>query len=354
VTTARVIIDGSYGEGGGQIVRTALSLSALTGRPFTLERIRARRSNPGLGAQHLAAVRATALVCQAEVEGDEMRSRQLSFTPTTPPEPGEYTLDISDLAGIGSAGATTLLFQTVFVPLALSPGPSTLHLRGGTHVRWSPPYHYLSHVYLPLVRRIGLEAQVSLDTWGWYPASGGSWEAHIPGTARLEALRPLTLLERGALEAVVCVSAASNLPEGIIKRQTETAVQRLKARRIKPEIEETAPPSPGPGTILFLLAEYEHVAAGFAGFGRLRYPAERVAEDAVDAFEDYHGSHQALDPHLADQVILPLILAPGSSTFTTSAVTQHLLTVAWLVQQFSDRRVEISGEQGEPGTVTIT
>lgn len=350
---ATVSIDGSYGEGGGQIVRTALALSAVTGRPCALANVRAGRERPGLQAQHLAAVRALAQLCQAEVEGAALGSRQLAFAPRAPAQPGHYLFDISALAGVGSAGSATLLLQAVFVPLALAPGPSTITLRGGTHVRWSPPYHYLAEVWLPVMERIGLEARLELGDWGWHPRGGGEMSAHVAGGARREALQPLEMVDRGRLAGLWGYSAASNLPEHIIERQKERLRQQLASRHLRGEIAAWSPPSPGPGTAVFLLAEYEHVAAGFSGYGRLRYPAERVADDCFAAFDDHRRSGMALDPHLADQVILPLALAPGGSRFTTSRLTAHLRTVAWVTQQFLDREIALDGAEDGPGQVAI-
>jgi RNA 3'-terminal phosphate cyclase (ATP) len=349
-----VTLDGAHGEGGGQILRTALALSAWSGRPVRIEQIRAGRDQPGLRPQHLAAVRACAQVCAAQLEGDAIGSDTLIFAPQCTPQPGDYVLDIGQLSGEGSAGATTLLFQTLLVPLSLTEGDSTLRLRGGTHVRWSPPYHYLAEVFSPLAERCGLRMRFELAQWGWYPRGGGEMIAHIEGLGEdPAALSPLQLTQRGKLTEVWGISAASNLPEHITERQAAQAIKRLRARHLRGEIELIAAPSPGSGTVLFVVAQYEHVAAGFTGYGKLRYPAEEVANDALNAFEAHLSAKAALDPYLADQMILPLVLAPGPSRFTTSEVTGHLQTVCWVVQQFVERSIEIEGAEGQPGTVTI-
>ena len=343
-------IDGSHGEGGGQILRTALSLSVVTGRPFRMHSIRAGRRDPGLRPQHLAAVRALAAICDARLEGDALGARELTFEPTGPARPGEYVVDVQALSGTGSAGSATLILQALLPPLALADAPSCLTLRGGTHVRWSPPFHYLSEVYLPTLARAGWAVEVALKRWGWYPAGGGEFVARIEPAA---ALAPLALEDRGRLVEVVGVSAASNLPDHIIERQAERAVHRLRARHIKAEVALERPPADGPGTALFLLARHEGAVAGFTGFGRVRYPAERVADDAVDPLDRYMGSRAAVDAHLADQLVVPLALAPGTSVYTTSEVTRHLLTVAWLVPQFLQRDITIEGAEGKPGRVII-
>jgi RNA 3'-terminal phosphate cyclase (ATP) len=353
-----VTLDGSHGEGGGQILRTALALSTLTGTPVRIVHIRAGREQPGLRPQHLAAVRALGTICGANIQGGALDSRALLFEPTTTPQAGSYRFDVARISAEagrgGSAGAVTLLFQSLLPALALATGDSQLTLIGGTHVRWSPPYHYLAEVYMPMVERLGLRARLELGRWGWYPQGGGEIVAHITGLGPTpQTLEPLTLLERGKLEEVWGISAASRLPDHIIQRQKDQAIARLRARHIKAEIDAIQAPSVGPGTVLFLLAQYEHLAAGFVGYGRLRYPAEKVADDAADAFEQHLTSKQALDPHLADQIILPLALVPGTSSFTTSQITRHLLTVGWVVEQMLPRRVIIEGQESEPGTVHV-
>ena len=349
-----VSLDGSHGEGGGQILRTALTLSALSGRPFRATKVRAGRDRPGLRPQHLAAVRACAQICDARVTGDQLGSQVLLFHPASAPKSGHYVFDIPAMAGVPSAGSVSLLFQTLLLPLASASGPSTLVLRGGTHVRASPPYHYLTDVYMPMLGRIGIDARLELGPWGWYPRGGGEMIAHLEGLGPLEeCMAPLSLCERGRLQEVWGISAASNLPQHIVQRQCDHARQRLRSRHIKARIERLSPPSPGRGTILFLLAEYEHASAGFSGFGRIRYSAEKVAEDATRAFEAFHRSGAPVDPHLADQLVLPLALAPGPSTLLVSGVTRHLHTVGWAVRQFLSREVVVEGREGLPGRVDI-
>ena len=345
-----LVIDGSYGEGGGQILRSALSLSAVTGRAFRIHRIRAGRREPGLRPQHLAAVRALQAVCDARVEGDRLGSRELVFAPGGPARAGEYVLDVGELAGTGSAGATTLLFQALLPPLALAGAPSRLTLRGGTHVRWSPPYHYLTAVYLPTLARCGWTVALELHRWGWYPAGGGEIEARI---APVEALLPLEREDRGRLVDVQGLSATSNLPDHIAERQAARAVQRLRARHIKAEVDLVRPPALGAGTVVVLVARYEAAVAAFTGYGRVRFPAEEVADEAVDPLDRYIGSRAAVDPYLADQLVVPLALAPGVSRYTTSEVTRHLTTVAWLARQFLERDITIDGAEGDAGAVTI-
>ncbi len=339
-------IDGAYGEGGGQLLRTALSLAAVTGQGFHIEHLRARRPKPGLRPQHLAAVHAVAELCDAEVEGAVLNSRTLTFVPQCAPRTGSYRWDV------GTAGATTLIFQTVLWPLALSGEPSFVELIGGTHVAWSPPVDYVREVYLRTLSAIasGAVAEVDAERWGWYPRGGGLLRGQIHGGAALDGL---SLMERGSLREVSVLSAASNLPQHIVDRQAAQADFYLRKQGIVARIEKDAPLSPGQGTVVFVLAEYEHARAGFVAYGRIRRPAEEVAEEACRAFVRYHRHRQPVDEHLADQLLLPLALAQGASAYAVSGITQHLLTNAWLIGQFLPVEILISGKERKAGTVAI-
>jgi len=339
-------IDGSHGEGGGQILRTALSLAAILQRPICIEHIRAGRKEPGLRPQHLAAVRAMATICDAAVEGDRVGSDRLVFQPGHAPHAGHYVLDISQVAGVGSAGAISLIFQTMLIPLALADGPSRLVLRGGTHVAWSPPFHYLAHVYLPALARLWIKAEVRLEQWGWYPQGGGEMVASVAGSARLQAQDFTT---RGDLRRLWGLSAASHLPVHVRQRQAQQATARLRAAGFSARIEQVEAPSPGPGTCVFLCAEHAHVAAGFTAYGRRGLPAEQVADAAADQFLAYEADQGATDPHLADQLVLPLALAGGA--LTTTEITRHLVTNIWVVEQFLGQRFTLEGEEGGEGLV---
>jgi len=345
-----IIINGSYGEGGGQVLRTSLTLSALLGKPVRLENIRAKRRNPGLQAQHLTGVRAIAQICDAELAGADLGSLTLIFRPLSPPRAGEYSFDVAEARKGGSAGATSLVFQTMLLPLTLAPGLSCLTIRGGTHVAWSPPFHYLQHVYLPTLARMGLEASVEIEKWGWYPIGGGEMTALIGGRKESD-LSGLDLVEQGELKCLWGISATSNLPAHVGQRQKKQAEETLWKHGFDPRIEMVDAPSPGQGTLVFLAAEYENAVAGFSALGERGKPAEKVAEEACREFVAYHQSGACLDQHLADQLILPLALAPGPSAFNTCEITQHLLTNVWVVEQFLDVKFEIEGEEGEKGSV---
>lgn len=343
-------IDGSAGEGGGQVLRTALSLAAILSQPIQIINIRAGRKQPGLRPQHVQAVRAAAALCNARLEGAREHSRELCFEPQTPPQPGGFSF------AIGTAGAATLVLQTALLPLALAHGSSTVIVRGGTHVAWSPPFDYVERVYLPALAFLGLRCQVELLRWGFYPKGGGELRATIePGLSAALPGQQIPWTEPpGELAAVTVLSAAANVGNQVTARQASRAFNRLTAARlpVAPETRLLNPPSLGPGTCVFLLAEYENgVRAGFTGYGRQGYPAERVADDAVDAFLAFHASGAPVDPHLADQLILPLALCAQPLAFRTSQITQHLLTNIWVVEQFLGPRFTVSGRLDEPGEV---
>ena len=347
-----IVINGSYGEGGGQVLRTSLTLAALLGEPLRIENIRAQRRRPGLQAQHLTGVWAIAQICDAELEGADFGSLNLTFKPRSSPRAGEYSFDVAQARKGGSAGATSLVSQTLLLPLAFAPGQSRLTIRGGTHVAWSPPFPYLKHVYLPILARMGLEASAEIERWGWYPIGGGQMTAVIRG--RKESyLSGLDLVERGELKRVWGISATSNLPPHIGQRQKKRAEEYLRRRGFDPQIKIVDAPSPGQGTVVFLVAEYKRTVAGFSSPGRRGKPAEKVAEEACRDFIEYHQSGACLDKHLADQLILPLALTPGPSAFTTCEITQHLLTNVWVVEQFLEVRFEIEGEEGQRGKVRV-
>jgi RNA 3'-terminal phosphate cyclase (ATP) len=347
-----IVIDGSYGEGGGQVLRTSLALSAITGRPIRMENIRAGRRKPGLMPQHLTGVRAAARICNAQVKGAKLNSLELTFAPQSAPQAGKYTFDVAQVAKGGSAGSVSLIFQTVLLPLTLVEGTSRLTLRGGTHVAWSPPYDYLKRVYLPTLARMGVQAKVNIRKWGWYPIGGGEVEATVQGLGK-GSLAPIDLRQRDELLRVRGLSASSNLPKHIRVRQEGAALQALRSNGLNARIDVIDAPSKGKGTAVFLWAESEHAPAGFTALGELGKPAEQVAEEAAQDLLEFLQADGALERHLADQVVLPMALASGRSSFTTAAVTRHLLTNVWVVNQFFPGHAHVKGQEGREGLCWI-
>jgi len=338
-----LIIDGSHGEGGGQILRTGLALAAITGRAIRIEKIRAGRKNSGLAAQHLTGVRAIATICDAQVSGDELGSQSLTFVPGELPQAGDYVFDVAEAREGGSAGATTLVLHSVLLPLALSGGDSTITIRGGTHVAWSPPFDYARDVWLPALSQIGVSVALELSRWGWYPVGQGEIQVVIQGLSGR--LLPLTQVERGTLRRVWGRAVAANLPSHIPQRMATRAHSLLKGAGIEARIEPLRVRAACAGAGIFLTAEYEDIRAGFSALGAIGKPSEVVAEEAVAALLGHRDSGAALDRHLADQLILPLALAGGDSRFTAERVSRHLTTNAWVVEQFDLARISIEGPQ---------
>ncbi|MCK4776714.1 MAG: RNA 3'-terminal phosphate cyclase [Candidatus Krumholzibacteria bacterium] len=343
-------IDGSYGEGGGQVLRTALALSALTGKGTRVTNIRAGRSKPGLAPQHLTCLLAFAEVCDAAVEGAKIGSTEIAFEPAVKARPGEYTFDVSDVSKWGSAGSVTLITQALLAPLSLAAGPSRLTLKGGTHVPWSPPYDFVSDVYLPALSRMGIAAECRLVSWGFYPAGGGRISVDIEPTT---SVAPLVIPERGELKGIHGRALACNLPSRV------AMLMANRARNLLSEIDAPCQVVPervrgkGPGACLFLHVEYENVVVGFSALGERGKPSEKVAEEACRELIEHDENGAPITPRLADQLLLPAALASGRTEFQTSCVTAHLLTAAWVVRQFLPAHIDIEGAEGSPGNVVI-
>jgi RNA 3'-phosphate cyclase len=335
-------LDGSFGEGGGQILRTSLALSLLTGQAFHLRKVRARRSKPGLRPQHLKSVQAAAAIGQAQVQGASLGSSDLVFRPGEA-QPGKYHF------AIGTAGATSLVLHTVYLPLAWrATGASEVVLRGGTHVNKSPCYHFLESTWAPYMQLLGLHIGLRMHRPGFYPRGGGVVEAHIEPCARLKGLQSTSC---GEVTRATVISAVAGLPEQIAERQARQATKRLQRLAFDVRLEKW---EDGPGTVLAIILNTTPVPTLFFGLGARGKPAERVADEAVDQTLAYlDTAPSAVDAHSADQILLPLAVAEGPSMFRVAQVTQHLLTNIAVIRQFVDRDITCDGEEGDPGTVRI-
>jgi len=338
-------LDGSLGEGGGQILRTSLALSLLTRQPFHLRNVRAGRAKPGLQPQHLMSVRAAATIGQAQLRGASLHSTDLVF------EPGEITPGKYHFP-IGTAGATGLVLHTIYLPLALGASqPSEVILQGGTHVLASPCYHFLETTWREYMERLGLRIKLRMVRPGFYPRGGGVVEVHLQPCAGLRGLR---LPERIPVTAVTGFSAVAGLPEQIARRQARRAAYRLEATRLQVHIREETWEG-GPGTVLALALNTSPAPTLFFGLGARGKPAERVADEAVDQLLVYlHRTPAAVDLHSADQLVLPLALAEGSSEFSVQEVTSHLRTNIEVIHRFVDREVTCEGAEGDVGKVRIS
>lgn len=317
-----ITIDGSFGEGGGQILRTSLALSLVTGQPFRIEKIRAGRKNPGLLRQHLTAVKAAAQIGQAVVEGDCIGSTQLSFAPGDI-TPGEYAF------AVGTAGSTTLVLQTVLPALLCARGESRLTLEGGTHNPFAPPFNFLVKAFLPLLNRMGVRVEATLARYGFYPAGGGKVEIRISPAAKLT---PFELLERGEIVGRRARALVANLPRAIAERELKVIGQKLNWPAEWLRVEEVKN-SNGPGNLVSVEIESANVAEVFTGFGERGVAAEAVAIKAIQEARRYLASDAAVGEYLADQLLLPLALA-GGGAFTTVAPSRHTTTNIEIIRKF--------------------
>ena len=320
-----ITIDGRYGEGGGQILRTALTLSALFSVPLRMHHIRGNRKRPGLRQQHLTAVQALQRITGAEVKGAAVSSPELVFEPGAV-RGGHYSFHIR------TAGSTTLVLQTIIPVLLFAETTSQVHLAGGTHVPWSPSFHYLQTVFVPALKTMGGSVSLEIEKWGWYPKGGGAVRCSIDTTQGLCAIH---LTDRCRLDRLHILSAVSNLPLSIAERQRDRALERIRHLGLPPFVQIEEAPSPGQGTALFLTACFEGSRAGFASLGRRGKRAEAVADDACDELFRFLDPNGVIDQHLADQLVLYMALARGRSTVITEGVTDHLKTNIWVIEQFA-------------------
>jgi RNA 3'-terminal phosphate cyclase (ATP) len=337
-------IDGAYGEGGGQILRSSLTLAALTGKPLHIHSIRANRRNPGLRPQHLAAVEAIARLTDAQVSGAALNSSAITLRPTRL-RAGRYRFEIP------TAGALTLVLQTVFLPLSFTGELTTLTLTGGTHVPWSPIFDYLERHWLPVMLALGFRAEINLKQAGFYPQGGGLVEVKIRPPQKLQ---PLALLSRGELTQIRGLSGVANLDDSIAKRQKHRALQQLYPLCSDTKIKTLRLPAPGKGTFILLKADFSaSCSACFTALGAPGKPAEQVADEAVGQIIKFLETDGCVDPYLADQLLLPLLVVVGDSAFSTSPITPHLLTNAHVIEQFVPGRIKIEGAVDALGRVTV-
>ncbi len=323
-------IDGSDGEGGGQILRSSLSLAICTQQPFRISNIRANREKPGLMRQHLTAVKAAAEICDAEIEGAELGSRALTFEPGRLVA-GDYIFDI------GTAGSCTLVLQTVLPALLTAAGESRVRILGGTHNNGSPPFDFLARSFLPLLARMGAQVQLELASYGFYPRGGGEIRARIVPVARLGALE---LRDRGALVRGHAEAYVAAIPLFVAQRELEV-IRRQLGFAAGDLLLRALPNDAGPGNAVTITLEHEHVTEVFTGFGAKGVRAEEVAEHAVEGARAYLASGAPVDEHLADQLILPMALGSGGS-FLARKVTPHLHSNAAVIERFTGRKVAIA------------
>lgn len=334
-----IVLDGSFGEGGGQILRTALSLSLVTGEPFRMEKIRAGRERPGLLRQHLAAVLAAAQVGEAAADGAHLGSTALTFTPTAI-KPGRYHF------AVGTAGSATLVFQTILPALMTAAEPSHITLEGGTHNQAAPPFEFLARTFLPILEKMGAKVSVRLEKYGFYPAGGGRFVAEIEPCG---ALNPIHLDSRGHTAKPKVQAIVANLPRSIAQRECDTAAKLLDVGIERLQIIETRN-SPGPGNVVLIEIASDVMVEIVTAFGKMGVSAEKVATEAANQARDYLASEAAVGEHLADQLLLPMALAGGGS-FTTRTVSSHCHTNAAIIAKFLPLTFEF---EAQPAHIRVT
>lgn len=328
-----ILIDGSQGEGGGQILRTALALSLVTGKAFEVQKIRAGRKKAGLMRQHLTAVNAAVDIGQATVEGNEIGSSTFRFAPKTI-KAGEYHF------AIGTAGSCTLVLQAVLPALIVADGPSKLKLEGGTHNPYSPSFDFLEKVFLPLLNRMGPNVSVQLKRPGFYPAGGGHMEVLISPEKKIERLN---LSQRGDLIRNQAVAVVSQIDPRIAKRELKVIADKL-SWPAESLIAKEVTDSPGPGNILTLEVESEALTELFIGFGERGVSAERVAQRTIKQYQEYIKSDAPVGRYLADQILIPMALA-GEGLFRTLPLTEHTKTNMNIIKLFLDVDFEVTIEE---------
>jgi RNA 3'-terminal phosphate cyclase (ATP) len=324
-----ITIDGSEGEGGGQVLRYACALSLVTGEPFRIINIRGRREKPGLMRQHLTAIEAACAIGGAECEGLGIGASEILFRPGKV-RAGEYRF------AIGTAGSTGLVLQTVLVPLLLADGPSRLVIEGGTHAMAAPPFEFIQRVFLPVLNRMGAKVEARLIRHGFYPRGGGRIEIDIQPAP----LAPIHCLDRGALEQVSATAYIAGLPFDIADRELNTARKILDWPEEAYAVRQL-PENLGPGNVLMLEAQFARAAEIVTGFGKLGTSGESLAKTAAQRMAGFLASEAYAGPHLADQLLLPFALAGGGS-FTTVKPSQHMLTAIEIIALFTGRRFRIA------------
>lgn len=332
-----MLIYGSQGEGGGQILRTSLALATLLQKTIEIRDIRAKRKKPGLRPQHLLAVQALAEISDAETKGAFQNSTSLTFRPRTI-RGGNYRFTI------GTAGSTSLLLAAILPPLLFSPEPSQIVIDGGTHVPFSPPFHYLEKIFFPSLRLMGAEINVSINRWGWYPKGGGKISVNINPAKELNGVQ---WRNRGQLKSLEMVIGLSNLPGHIAERQQAHVQKKLAENGYGVESRIVSPPAAGPGNMVFLRTVFEETLAGFSGLGRRGKPAEQVAEEVLREWFNFNNSQATVDYHLADQLLLYMALAKGKSVFFTEKLTDHLTTNIKIIEQFLPVHFELDHLAGK-------
>lgn len=329
-----LVIDGSSGEGGGQILRTSLSLSAITKKPFKIENIRAKRKKPGLLRQHLTCVKAMGQICDANVEGAEIGSQSFSFIPGEI-RSGDYHFSI------GTAGSTMLVAQTILPALIFKDKRSLIYIEGGTHNLQAPTFDFIENSYLPLIRKIGADVNAEIHKHGFYPSGGGKVSFDIKPC---NILAPLILNERGELKKYKAEIILANIPFAVGKREIETIEKKL-GWNVENLLVKQINDAMSPGNIITSVIEYQNIKETLVEFGIYGVRAEEIAEKICTRIDEYLNHSFVAGEYIADQIILPLALAKGGS-FTTGKPSLHTLTNINVIQKFLPCKIMVNEVSG--------
>ncbi len=331
-------IDGSYGEGGGQLLRMSIALSAITGKPVKVSNIRAKRPKPGLAHQHMTSVESIVKICGGDVEGLALGSTSIEFAPSKI-SGGDIGLDV------GTAGSVELVLQASLLPSLSASSPVNLRIIGGTDVRWSPPFDYFKHVFLPTVSRMGVHADLEMIRRGYYPRGGGEVVACVRPSM---SLKPIDMATRGELKSIKGIAHVSNLPVSIAERMSSRVQEVLKGRgEIDIEVLGlNSPKATGKGGALVLWAEFENTSIGASCLAEKGVTSEQVADRACGELLRDIESGCTLDVHCSDQVLPYMALAGGQSTFLVGEISNHASTCMWLLQRFLEVKFEV-GKVGD-------
>ena len=336
-----ITIDGSKGEGGGQVLRYAAALSLLTGEPFTIQNIRGGREKPGLMRQHVTALEAACAIGGAECSGLTVGASELTFRPGRV-IPGEYHF------AVGTAGSTGLVLQTILVPLMLADAPSRLVIEGGTHAMAAPPFEFIARTLLPLIAHMGPRVTATLERHGFYPRGGG----RIVVDFEPAGLRPVEMIERGALLSTSAEAMVAGVPFDVAERELQAMRKALPDWPHEAFAPRQISAEEGPGNAVLLVAEFERVTEIMSGFGQLGVPAERIGKTAAKRMAGYLASGAFAGPYLQDQLLLPLALARGGA-FTTVKISEHTRTAIDLIERFTGTGFRISEREGKRHLVEV-
>lgn len=334
-------IDGSFGEGGGQILRTCLAFAAITGKPIQIQSIRGGRAKPGLQPQHLASVHAAQTICEAEVKGDANGSLFLSFRPTKPVEPGHFRFDI------GTAGSANLVLQTVFPALARCDGPSEVTITGGTHNPMAPSFDYIANVFAPCVGGFGWSLDAACDTPGFFPAGGGRLDVHIEPADP----KPIELVAFPSDHLLRSVMVSTIGREDLFTRAHNRLISRHEGKDVPFQFEALEQRGQSEGLSVLLYAANGVHRAGFSALGERRRTMEQVVDGVYDEYEAWAAAKPAVDEHLGDQLAPLAALTPGHSEWVVQKVTEHLRTVLQVIEWFE---LASTGIDEETGLVHVT